>query len=371
MKTEIFRVHSGFDGTKCHVHARMGITAGGEYVLTAQKLLLAGSDLFDGLEETHSTDLLNWTPFRLNPGLVPVPIEEGSKVELSVCDYSPNLHEATGKLLGTGAEICYDTTTMPKKKYIPHHKNTAYTVYNEEIGRFDHWKVLEVPDDYFKNTRAGSTQRYDEADGTILLPVYGDVPEFEKAMISVVFRCSFDGETLKVIDIGNAMVGETDTRGLCEPSVSKFPKNGKYVMSMRSDKSSWFAVSDDGLHYCEADHWRFDDGEILGQYNTQAHFARLGDKLYLVYTRKGANNDHVFRHRAPLFIGEIDPKTCRIIRETERAIVPERGARLGNFGVTRVSDNECIVTAAEWMQPVGCEKYGSDNTIYAVRLTAE
>lgn len=371
MKTELYKVHSGFDGTKCHVHARMGMTKDGEYVMTAQKLLLAGSDLFDGLEETHSRNLSDWTEFKLNQGLVPVPIEEGSKVELSVCDYCPNLHEASGKLLGTGAEICYDTTTMPKKVYIPHHKNTAYAVYNEKLGRFDPWKVLEVPDEEFKHTRAGSTQRYDEADGTILLPVYGDYKGLGRAMISVVFRCSFDGETLKVLDIGNALIGATNERGLCEPSVSKFPQNGKYIMSLRSDSSSWYAVSDDGLHYCTPEEWRLDNGELLGQYNTQAHFVRLGNKLFLVYTRRGANNDHVFRHRAPLFIAEIDPCSYRVIKETEQAIVPERGARLGNFGVTRVSDNEVIVTAAEWMQPVGCEKYGSDNTIYAVRLMAD
>ena len=31
-----------------------------------------------------------------------------------------------------------------------------------------------------------------------------------------------------------------------------------------------------------------------------------GGKLWLVYTRRAGNNDHVFRHRAPLFVAEFD-----------------------------------------------------------------
>ena len=31
--------------------------------------------------------------------------------------------------------------------------------------------------------------------------------------------------------------------------------------------------------------------------------------IFLVYTRKGVGSDHVFRHRAPLFMAQVDPKT--------------------------------------------------------------
>jgi len=67
----------------------------------------------------------------------------------------------------------------------------------------------------------------------------------------------------------------------------------------------------DGLHFDPPKPWKFDDGADLGSYNTQAHWAQHGDKLYLVYTRKGAKNDHVFRHRAPLFMAEVD----RVLRQ--------------------------------------------------------
>jgi len=57
-----------------------------------------------------------------------------------------------------------------------------------------------------------------------------------------------------------------------------------------------------------------------------------------------------------------------VLRDTERVLVPERGARLGNFGVVEVNESETWVTVAEWMQPAGCEKYGSDNSVYAARI---
>ena len=74
-----------------------------------------------------------------------------------------------------------------------------------------------------------------------------------------------------------------------------------------------------------------------------------GEDVYLVYTRCGAGNDHIVRHRAPLFIAQVDMDRLCVIRDTERVLVPERGARLGNFGVTTISENETWVTVAEWM----------------------
>ena len=57
-------------------------------------------------------------------------------------------------------------------------------------------------------------------------------------------------------------------------------------------------------------------------------------------------------------------------------LTPACGARLGNFGMTKTSDNESWFTVAEWMQttappphdPTICEKYGSDNSVYAAKI---
>jgi hypothetical protein len=90
--------------------------------------------------------------------------------------------------------------------------------------------------------------------------------------------------------------------------------------------------------------------------------------LFLVYTRRGANNDHVFRHRAPLFMAQVDPKRLCVLRKTERILVPERGARLGNFGVANINKDETWVTVAEWMQPKGVEQHGSDGSVFVARI---
>ena len=112
------------------------------------------------------------------------------------------------------------------------------------------------------------------------------------------------------------------------------------------------------------------DGGELGSYNTQQHWVTHGDTLYLVYTRRGADNDHVFRHRGPLFIAEVDQENLQVIRGTERVLVPERGARLGNFAA-----NETWISVAEWMQRNGRDyvipvdnAMGADNSVYIARL---
>ena len=64
----------------------------------------------------------------------------------------------------------------------------------------------------------------------------------------------------------------------------------------------------------------------------------------------------------------MDTENLCLLRNTEVAITPERGARMGNFGAEDISPNESIVTTTEWMQPVGCEKYGSNNAIYMINI---
>lgn len=95
-----------------------------------------------------------------------------------------------------------------------------------------------------------------------------------------------------------------------------------------------------GLQFSEPTLWRFDDGEDLGNYNTQQKWLKHRDTLYLVYNRKSELNDGVFRSRAPLFMAEVDPATMRVIRQTERIVFPQNGARMGNFNLVNVSDDE-------------------------------
>ncbi|MCC7518896.1 MAG: hypothetical protein IT578_06900 [Verrucomicrobiae bacterium] len=100
------------------------------------------------------------------------------------------------------------------------------------------------------------------------------------------------------------------------------------------------------------------------------------DGLFLTYTRRGANNDEVIRHRAPLFLAQVDPDRLCVLRETERVLIPNRGAQLGNFGTVNVSPSESWVMAAEGMQgdAKNCmdltltEARGANNRVYLARI---
>jgi hypothetical protein len=219
----------------------------------------------------------------------------------------------------------------------------------------------------FIDCSAGCGQRYDLPNGEILLPIRFTVSPQSKSKsqyATVVARCRFDGETLAYIEHGSEHTLPID-RGLYEPSMTKF--GDLYYLTMRNDKAAYVATSKDGLHYDEPRQWTFDDGADLGSYNTQQHWVTHSKGLFLSYTRRGANNDHVFRHRAPLFIGKVDPDKLHVIRATERELMPNRGARLGNFGVTDVSPNETWVSDCEWMGR-GAEKYGADGSVWVTKI---
>jgi len=88
----------------------------------------------------------------------------------------------------------------------------------------------------------------------------------------------------------------------------------------------------------------------------------------LAYTRRGLGNDHVMRHRAPLLMARVDPKTLRVLRETERVLIPERGAPLGNFGAAQISADEWWVTDSEYIMSTRRDPRGADGSVFAARV---
>ena len=223
------------------------------------------------------------------------------------------------------------------------------------------------PEEKFFNAGAGSVQRVDLENGDILLPIYFKSND-AKAYATTVLRCRFDGRELKYVEHGTEHSVEID-RGLYEPSLAKF--GSRFFLTMRNDRAAYVATSDDGLHYGEPRKWAFDDGADLGSYNTQAHWVTHEDGLFLVYTRRGAGNDNVARHRAPLFIAQIDPQQLVVLRSTERELVPNKGAQLGNFAVVDVNEHETWVTTSEGMAPAGADKFGANGRVYAARILWE
>lgn len=358
MKCDTRSIRHGYDKKKCLVHARCCYTTD-LMVATSQYLNVAGSDLFSGLLMSFSTDDgNNWSEFEFQKGLAP--IENGDYTTVG-CDATPMHHKKTDKILLLGQTAEYIKGAMqPTDRRI----FTFYSVFDKEKKEFGQMKFLEMPEGY-ERCGNGSGQSVELENGDILIPVHY-VKDNEQNMYSMVLKCSFDGENITVLEMGKPLTIHIK-RGLFEPSLVLH--NGVYYMTLRNDECGLVAKSDDGLNYTDLKLWKWEDGSILQNYNTQQHWMTVGDELYLVYTRRAGNNDHVFRHRAPLFAAKVE--NMRLVRDSEFVVVGEKGARLGNFGVTSYKDNNAIVMAAEWMQPKNCEQYGSDNNIYVAKIYHE
>jgi hypothetical protein len=188
-------------------------------------------------------------------------------------------------------------------------------------------------------------ERVELADGSILSP--STLRGADKVGQTVVVRLQWDGETLSAVERGNVLRCG-DERGLHEPSIVRF--GDRYYLTIRNDLRGYVAQSDDGLRFSDPQPWCFDDGEELGSYNTQQHWLAFGGALHLVYTRRSELSNGVVRSRAPLYIAEVDPERCCVLRDTERVVIPENGARMGNFCTLNVTPDEAWVITGEWLQ---------------------
>jgi hypothetical protein len=370
--------HSGYDRQSFWAQARAGIMPNGAAVLTLQKASQGGSDMFHCIHAMHSADLgETWSAPVRQPGLERRTREDGTQV--CPCDGTPAWHQASGKMLLTGHLALYAGDHLKSGDY---QRETYYSVFDPDSGGFGLWQTLRMPDlEHFFNCGAGCTQRVDLANGEILLPVYfhSRTPTPSQSgdcAMATVVRCAFDGETLTYLEHGDELVCPVP-RGFGEPSLTAF--GDRFYLTLRNDEQGYVTSGEDGLHFHQPRPWCFDDGEPLGNYNTQQHWITHSEALFLVYTRRAGNNDHVMRHRAPLFMAQIDPDRLCAIRDTERIVVPERGARLGNFGTVNVGPEESWVVVSEWMQTTApnpydgtvCESYGSDNSVFVSRIRWE
>jgi len=359
-------ITEGYDGKTCWFHPRAGAipSATPTVVLTMQKLNLKHSDVFYPINSCESSDLgQTWSPIVEHTRTLGRH-SLGNNVEEGICDFTPKWHAASGKLLATGHSVFYSNDVL----MIVRPRDTVWSVYEPKTRSWTSWAKLAMPNEpKFSCSGAGSTQRVDLKNGDILLPIYSKQIT-NKIYFSTVVRCRFDGQTLSYVEHGSELTLDCD-RGLYEPSLAKF-KN-RFYLTMRADRAAYVATSRDGLHFDEPRKWTFDDGADLGSYNTQAHWITHSDGLFLVYTRRGANNDNVVRHRAPLFMAQIDPEKLVVMRATERELVPNKGAQLGNFAIVDVNEHETWATTSEGMAPGNPAEYGSNGRVYAARIIWE
>lgn len=337
---------------------------GGEpsVVLTIQKHLKV-SDYYSGLHVMTRPALdAPWAGPVLPPELDWQPQPDG--VTISVADVTPGWHAPTGRLLAIGARVRYS----PEGKQLDDVKRSHQTVYaalDPQSGKWTPWKELELPaEEQFNFARNACSQWLVKPDGHLLVPLYIGNSAKDRYRTTVA-ECSFDGTKLSYVRHGNELRMET-ARGLYEPSLAAY--HGRFFLTLRNDVRGYVSVSDDGLQFTEAQPWLFDDGAELGSYNTQQHWLVHSDGLFLVYTRRGANNDHIVRHRAPLFMAQVNPETLRVMRATEKVVVPERGAEMGNFGACSINADESWVTVSEGMFMKDSKQRGAEGATFVARV---
>ena len=354
----------GYDRKTCWVNP-VALPAGNEVLLLSQKLLIEAVDCFSDLSLFRSPDGgKTWQGPEAISCLAGTDNPDGIRERYLA---SAMRRCADGRILVLVTSFHYDS----RNRAVPSRSQRVKYLYFDPVRSV--WadpRELDLPAAADADVLAVDAQ-FVELDGDLLLPYcVRQASRFYSRIAKI--RAESDGR-LTVAEWSEPIVCAAG-RGFFEPSLCRF--EGKYYLSLRSDDSAYCTFSNDWKVFPEASKWCFADGSWLGSYNTMTRLLCIGGKCYLVYTRKGLNNDHVFRHRAPLLIGEVVPDQPAVLPETEQIVVPEHGARLGNFTAASEDENHAFVSVAEWMQTVSpdthdcrrCEKYGADNRIWYVKM---
>lgn len=257
----------------------------------------------------------------------------------------------------------------------------VYAVYSPDNG----WSERkELNSDLMKacpNARLACTQIAYTADNKFLLPAYfqsGQVKfngyDSGRFSVCVIKSSLVDDNTLLVEDISNIMSLKVE-RGFCEPSLYQF--NGIYYLTIRAeDGHGYWSCSKDPMNFPKPSPWQFDDGEYLAMSSTQQHWFQVQDKLYLAYTRNAGYNAEVIRFRTPLFAAEFDTDKQKLVRESEKVILPyliRDGVYglLGNFHCLSLDDGSAIISdAALFLNRDSNEKIYGKSEVFLAQLFA-
>lgn len=314
---------------------------------------IGGSDYFGQVHASESTDLGNtWSEPLPIASLGRDMVEGHPGLQAGVCDVTPQYHPVTDTTLALGHVVFYRGAKFTSKDQLARYP--VYAVRHRD-GSWSERKRLAWDDPrgaFIYSNNCG--QRVVLPNGDIMMSfTFG--PTSQKRMVAGL-RCTFDGKTLHVADVGKPLHNPIG-RGLLEPSVTQF--DGQFLMTIRAeDGHGYVAASQDGIDYATQKAWRWDDGNEIRMSTTQQHWVTRNDALFLVYTRQDPINENVIRWRAPLWIARVDPDRQVLIRETEQTLLPLVGdgidqpdgvALMGNFNTTNATTMESWVTVGEWM----------------------
>ncbi len=322
--------------------------------MTMQPIM--GSDHFGHVHWSESNDLAKtWSEPKPIPSMGHQQIADDT-IE-AVCDVVPEPHPRTKTVLALGHNVFYRTDGGTSSKRFFREQPPRRPVYcvRNANGKWSPRKTLLWDDPrgaaiYTNNCG----QRVTLPGGDILLAfTFGDGRRTDRAVVGV--RCSFDGQTLKVLEVGPELRNAVG-RGLLEPSMTQH--GGKFFLTIRAeDNRGYVASSDDGLHWSDKQPWMWEDGEPLNLSTTQQHWLSHSAGLYLAYTRKAAHNINVIRWRAPIYVAAVNLKTMRLVRDSERVALPLVGdgvnkpnqvPLMGNFQTLAATPQESWITVGQW-----------------------
>ena len=364
------RLFPGFDGTYCKVQPAVASDGKGTALLTYQDLRLSGCDEFYGQDISLSKD--GGRTWSLPKKVENLPDAWDGDEYRTTYYANPFYHRTSGRFFGLGAGNVFEekgrTGMSFTGNWAPGHKPVEFPIcvkIDAERGQYVGWEALEFPHAYYRCMQFGQVVELDNGD--MIVPFYYTPADatnlFQGVCITVKYR--FAGDRLKIVESGEPVSAPQLARGVGEPSLVRL--GDTYYLTLRSDEQGLFATSRDGLRFSSPQPWKWDDGTLLANRNTQQHWLKVDGELHLAYTREDAANGHVFRNRAPVWSAKFDPKRGCLVKATEFPLVPELGARLGNFCCCPDGADGSWLVTAEWMQPIGCEKYGSDNSLWLVR----
>ncbi len=337
----------GRDGGISWFHPRACRLPDGAILMTLQSI--TGSDLFGPVHWTESRDLgRSWTDPQPIPALGRRPA--GEDLEEGVCDVVPEHHPRTRTILAMGHNVFYRKNAF----FNPQPPRHSLYVVRGPDGAWSERRRLEWDDPRATQIYScGCAQRATLESGDILVPLsFGPKERTDRSVATAL--CAFDGKTLAVKRVGNELRKPVG-RGFLEPSLAAL--DGRFHLTIRAEDGRGYVTrSGDGLAWEEPVAWAWDDGEPLAMSTTQQRWLVHSEALHLVYTRKAKENANVMRWRAPLYMARVDRSTLRLVRATERVVLPLVGdgindpknvAHLGNFHTNPASPGESWVTVGE------------------------
>ncbi len=358
-KETVRRNRDGSSQTWFHPRCCMIPSQNGSSKMLMNLQVIGGSDYFGPVHWSESNDLgKTWTKPQAIPSLGREPMKDHEGLMAGVCDVTPQYHPQTETVLSLGHVVFYRGPRFARGDQLA--RFPVYAV-RQKDGSWSQRKILNWDDprgSFIYTNNCG--QRIVMPNGDIMMSfTFGS---HSKSRLVAGVRCSFDGNELKIIEVGPALKSNVG-RGLLEPSITQF--QDQFFMTIRAeDGHGYVAVSKDGLNYKQKTAWAWDDGKPIGMSTTQQHWLTHSDGLFLVYTREDQSNKNVIRWRAPLWVARVDPEKRCLIRETEQVVLPLVGdgindpnnvALMGNFDVTNLSPNESCVTVGEWTPRAGAK----------------